>query len=98
MTNYNGWSNYETWNVKMWLDNESGSQDDMYQLAKRATDKGKLSQAIKDYVLEFQPDLGSNMFADLLNAAISEIDWYEIAEAYLNDYEAEYVARTGGVI
>ena len=22
MTKYNGWSNYETWNFKLWLDNE----------------------------------------------------------------------------
>ena len=22
---YNGWKNYETWNVKLWLDNEQGT-------------------------------------------------------------------------
>jgi len=24
---YNGWTNYETWLVKLWIDNEQGSQD-----------------------------------------------------------------------
>lgn len=86
---YNGWSNYETWNVALWLDNEQGSYDDMRQAARDAG-KGneyKLSQTIKDYVLEFQPDLGASMFADLLNAALSEVDWYEIAEHYLADLD-----------
>lgn len=24
---YNGWTNYETWNVALWMDNERGSHD-----------------------------------------------------------------------
>ena len=25
-TDYNGWTNYETWNVALWIDNEESSQ------------------------------------------------------------------------
>lgn len=25
--NYNGWTNYETWNVKLWMDNSQGDQE-----------------------------------------------------------------------
>jgi hypothetical protein len=28
-------------------------------------------------------------YADLLGAALSEVNWYEIAEHMVNDYEAE---------
>ena len=24
---YNGWTNYETWNCKLWMDNNEGDQD-----------------------------------------------------------------------
>ena len=82
---YNGWTNYETWNVKLWLDNEQNSADDMARMARRTTEAGKLAREIKDYVQEYSPDLGASMFADLLNAALSEVDWYEIAEAYIKD-------------
>ena len=29
------------------------------------------------------------MFADLLGAALSEVDWYEIAEHYIEDVDKE---------
>jgi hypothetical protein len=83
---YNGWSNYETWNAKLWLDNDQGTADEMNRMARHA-EAGKLAQEIKAFVLECSPDLGASMFADLLNAALSEVDWYEIAEAYIQDNE-----------
>lgn len=33
-TGYNGWANYETWNVSLWLQNDEG----LYDLAKNFTD------------------------------------------------------------
>jgi hypothetical protein len=82
---YNGWTNYETWNVKLWLDNEQSTYNDMCSMARRATEAYKLAQQIKEYVEEMQPDLGASMFADLLGAALSEVDWYDIAEAYYEE-------------
>lgn len=33
---YNGWTNYETWNVKLWLDNEQASQEHWSERARAA--------------------------------------------------------------
>lgn len=47
MTNpneYNGWTNYETWLVALWMDNDQGSHDAWLDRAREtiATDAGKL--------------------------------------------------------
>lgn len=93
---YNGWTNYETWNVALWLDNDQGSQEHWHGMAKmylrlstadsymtqdeQAT--GRLAVALKEEVQDgdSKPDLGASMYSDLLNAALSEVNFYEIAE------------------
>lgn len=84
---YNGWKNYETWNVKLWLDNEQGSSEEARDMARRARSVNDLAEQLKDWVNEMAPDLGASCFADLLNAALGEVDWYEMAESY---YEEEH--------
>ena len=94
---YNGWSNYETWNVKLWMDNEESSyrywNETANQLGRHCSDKdkavGKLSTYLKDHYEEYKPDLGASVWSDLLGAALSEVDWYEIAESLLEDVEFE---------
>jgi hypothetical protein len=70
---YNGWTNYETWNVALWLDNEQGT----YSLVREWADEIRVD--------DMAPDLGASMFADLLGAALSAVDWAEIAENILSE-------------
>ena len=37
-TKYNGWTNYETWAVKLWIDNEQGTQLAWQDAAREAWD------------------------------------------------------------
>ena len=92
---YNGWSNYETWNVKLWMDNEESSyrywneqvrqvwEDEDHSLQNTIT---RLADMIEYEHTENMPEV-SGTYADLLGAALSEVDWYEIAESLVSDAE-----------
>lgn len=99
---YNGWTNYETWNVKLWMDNDEGSYFYWEEAAQDAFDNadgetgeekrdnavGDLSRQIEREIKDAAPDLGASTYADLLGTALSEVNWYEIAESLLDDVDA----------
>ena len=95
---YNGWKNYETWNVKLWLDDEQDTQElqKEWLFQAKAAPKNKvwtreettrftLSDIIKAYVQENTPEAPPSMYSDLLDSAISEVNWQEIADNILSD-------------
>jgi len=91
---YNGWKNYETWLVALWINNDQGTQEIALDMARQYKgmehENYELSHALKDWIEETNP-LADNadLFADLLNAALSEVDWYEIAESFFDDIKNE---------
>jgi hypothetical protein len=96
---YNGWTNYETWCVKLWLDNDQETYNYWYDMAMEAWhDNDKelepaahvLRKQLKDEINEANPLAeDASMFSDLLSAALSEVNWYEIAETYLEDLDED---------
>jgi hypothetical protein len=91
---YNGWTNYETWVTALWIDNDRSSYDYRNELADQAKKEHKeerdrigcLATSLKDWIEELNPLAGeANLFCDLLNAALSEVDWHEIAENFLSE-------------
>lgn len=97
-TTYNGYTNYETWCVSLWMDNEKGSQDFFFEQAKElydhATAKPGMSRktlarlALADWLKEYhteenRPEL-PGVYGDLLGAALSAVNWDEIARHYID--------------
>jgi len=91
---YNGWTNYETWAVALWIDNDEGSYRERQELARQyerdeddpdsEADVAGYADAIKEWVeRDMVPDLGASLASDLLGAALSEVNWREIAESWL---------------
>lgn len=99
---YNGWTNYETWAVALWLDNEQGSYDywrerarevfGEYESGDQDNDKqcaySVLADELQEQHQEALPEV-QGFAADLLNAAMSEVNWYEIASHYVDEVATE---------
>lgn len=82
---YNGWTNYATWAVKLWLDNDQLIQDDMYALVREYNDKEiwTLAEALENEVTDMiTEDVPVSLALDLLNNSLANVNWREIAEAY----------------
>lgn len=79
---YNGWTNYETWLVNLWMSNDEYSESAMRDAIREGG-----ADALKDLVMEMVTAgvESSSLTADLLGAALCEVNWREIAEHYTDD-------------
>ena len=98
---YSGWSNYETWCVNLWLRNDYESQaywDNAAKYAMSSVNKStilsdsenarhSLAEHLKNSIDDSRQDKSSGLFVDLLNSALSLVNWAEIADGYLEECE-----------
>jgi len=81
-TSYNGYSNYETWAVNMWLNADPYSQDMLQHIIQAFETVSEQAEELERNVMADDNYLGgeSSMWADLLHAAVGRVDWREIVE------------------
>lgn len=101
---FNGWSNYPTWAVNLWL----GNDEDSYRLCARLTEvcweeaiatesfskKERaiilLADELKQLLHERNPLTGNaNVYADLLEASLGKVNWRELALALIEVNEEQ---------
>jgi hypothetical protein len=63
---------------------------------KSAATAAQLTDFIRDYLEECKPVLESSLYADLIDALLSEIDYTELAQLYLDDYIDDIGAQLEG--
>lgn len=100
---HNGWTNYETWLVALWIDNEQATYLERRDRAaffwiearpspgvsKMDAAVAGLSEWLEETVKGRAPDLGASIWADLMNAAICEVNWREIARSWIDEAKAD---------
>ena len=97
---YNGYTNYQTWCVSLWIDNDEGLYNMIGEIAESTWDNAEesdhfskendaiysLEENIKTIVNEFNPIINqANMHNDLLGYALSSVNWYEITENWIEN-------------
>ena len=118
MTKYNGWTNYETWNFKLWLDNDQDLHNYIISEIKKIkafpnkdNKTYEVSNFLRSYIEDNVPNLNvstrsqsvhgsmsdkNGFYDDILNAALRDINTYEIAESYLEDLKEDEREKMDG--
>ena len=78
-TTYNGWPNYQTWNVMLWMDNEEGAYRLYRDCAERCRGrKRRLGGVLARYLCQQAFGEGT---PDGVSFSNSRIRWGKVAEA-----------------
>lgn len=106
---YNGWTNYETWCVNLWWNNDSGSQDALAEMARGCWERAEpselvsrsevarqsLAEAIQEMVAENMPEMEASLYSDILKTALCDVNYREIANAALEALDLDgYESRS----
>lgn len=97
---YQGWKNYPTWAVNLWLSNDEGlyratldTVEDVRGMDHPSSQYWKVSESVRfnlaarlrDWVTDdLSPDLGASFVTDIYGWALEQVDWDEIAQAWLD--------------
>jgi hypothetical protein len=81
---YQGWTNHPTWLVWVWLENDYSLYCHCQQLKRSTSDIKAIAEDLKSLIEDAKPQ-SSDLWGDLIDSALAEVDWKEIATNLLED-------------
>ena len=86
---YNGYSNYETWNFMLW----AGNDQPLYKLVQKAVKRCKelggdisdLANDLNDITHEEAQELKTSFYSDVMMASVREVNYHEVAKQLLEE-------------
>jgi hypothetical protein len=104
MTKYNGWTNYETWNFKLWLDNDQDLHNYIIgeiKKIKTAPDNGQdvtyeTSNFLRSYIADNVPNLNISTRSQSVHGLISDKNGFysDILYAGLREINTREIAES----
>ena len=81
---YSGWSNFETWAIGLWIDNDPPVYDYWIEVARNTTDANALAERMRSESAKMMPKL-QKIWGDLLSSTLQSVNWFEIAKYLIMD-------------
>ena len=104
MTKYNGWTNYETWNFKLWLDNDQDLHNYIIgeiKKIKTAPDNGQdvtyeTSNFLRSYIADNVPNLNVSTRSQSVHGLMSDKNGFysDILYAGLREINTREIAES----
>lgn len=80
---YQGWKNYPTWAVNLWLRNDRAHYDASLGVVAGADEPGRAADALREWIEDRSPLAGeAGLYVELLGWALRAVDWDELARVF----------------
>lgn len=76
---YQGYSNYDTWGLALWLDNDQDLYNQVHTLAENANDTNELASMLKHEYSNLLEEKGET------NKSSANVNWNELAQNYIDE-------------
>lgn len=88
MEKYNGYTNYPTWAVKLWIDNDYVTYHFWREKIKNLRyDIYQIEEALKEWTMQQFYSYTAGLASDLTTWSVEQVNFHEIAEMLLEEVD-----------